>query len=80
MWQWTMNWLHCGGIFDEIGILLHECQTLRLYHPSLKKYHCPIRSAIISRLDNRSSFQGRVIFPPLEILARFCCVFFYVYI
>ena len=37
MWQWTMNWLHCGGIFDDIGISLHECRTLRLYHPSLER-------------------------------------------
>ena len=37
MWQWTMNWLHCGGIFDDIGIPLHECRTLRLYHPSLER-------------------------------------------
>ena len=37
MWPWTMNWLHCGGIFDNIDISLHECQTLRLCHPSLER-------------------------------------------
>ena len=76
MWQWTMNWLHCGGIFDDIDISLHECQTLRSCLPSLKRNHCPIMFVIISRLDNRSTSQGGVIFPQLELLKRFFVFYF----
>ena len=76
MWHWTMNWLHNGGIFDNSDIPLHECQTLPLYHPSLKRNHCPIMFAIIRRLDNQSTSQGGVIFHQLELLTRFFGLFF----
>ena len=47
----------------------------RTYLPNLKRNHCPIMFVIISRLDNRSTSQGGVIFPQLELLTRFLCVF-----
>ena len=76
MWHWTMNWLHNGGIFDDSDIPLHECQTLPLFHPSLKRNHFPIMSAIIRRLDNQSTSQGGVIFHQLELLTRYFLVYF----
>ena len=75
MWQWTMNWLHCGGIFDEIGILLHECQTLRSYNSSLKKISLPYQVCDNQSIRLSEQFSRKSHFSPFGDFNTFLLCF-----